>query len=239
MTVEPFQYKEGTVKRGNAWTQISDILNSIQQPIFRVNQRSVREHFGKLKINFLTKMRDEEKGSGIDPPELTDVEKGLEEIIEKWKEADTQVQNQSEDKRKQTEVERHKAEEMRSQSLETFQQTRKRLGNESTEAPKCKKRSSGTETIAFLKLKAEKDAELKQQELDLRKLEQETQRDLANRQQTLFVDMLGQQRQQMQQILQQQQDAQQHQNQIMVAQAQQQQQQAQLFAALIEKIHKE
>ena len=80
---------------------------------------------------------------------------------------------------------------------------------------------------------------MKQQELDLRKLEQETQRDLANRQQTLFVDMLGQQRQQMQQILQQQQDAQQHQNQIKVAQAQQQQQQAQLFAALIEKIHKE
>ena len=107
---------------------------------------------------------------------------------------------------------------MRSQSLETFQQTRKRLGNESAEAPKSKKRSSGTETITFLKLKAEKDAKLKQQELDMRKLEQETQRDLANRQQTLFVDMLGQQRQQMQQILQQQQDAQQHQNQIMVAQ---------------------
>ena len=53
LTVEPYQYKASTVKRGNAWTQIADILNAIPEPVFKVNQRSVRERYSLLEKAFL------------------------------------------------------------------------------------------------------------------------------------------------------------------------------------------
>ena len=34
LTVDPFQYKSSTVKRGKAWTKIADTLNSIASPQF-------------------------------------------------------------------------------------------------------------------------------------------------------------------------------------------------------------
>ena len=37
LTIDLFQYKHSTVKRGQAWTQIADILNSITSPQFRVS----------------------------------------------------------------------------------------------------------------------------------------------------------------------------------------------------------
>ena len=41
LTVDPFQNKQSTVKRGQAWTQAADILNSIASLQFQVSQRSV------------------------------------------------------------------------------------------------------------------------------------------------------------------------------------------------------
>ena len=75
LTVEPYQNKASTVKRGNAWTQIADILNAIPEPVFKVNQRSVRERYNLLEKAFLKKNREEEKASGINPPELTNNDK--------------------------------------------------------------------------------------------------------------------------------------------------------------------
>ena len=53
--MEPYQYKASTVKRGNAWTQVADILNAIPEPAFRVNQRSVRERYSLLEKAFFKK----------------------------------------------------------------------------------------------------------------------------------------------------------------------------------------
>ena len=85
LTVEPYQYKASTVKRGNAWTQIADILSTIPEPVFKVNQRSVRERYSLLEKAFLKKNRDEENTSGINSPELTNNERGIEDIVEKTK----------------------------------------------------------------------------------------------------------------------------------------------------------
>ena len=52
LSVEPYQYKASTVKRGNDWTQVADILNAIPEPAFRVNQRSVRERYRLLEKHF-------------------------------------------------------------------------------------------------------------------------------------------------------------------------------------------
>ena len=49
LVVEPYRYKQGTVKRGDAWTQIADILNGIEDPLFRVSQRSVRNRYTTLE----------------------------------------------------------------------------------------------------------------------------------------------------------------------------------------------
>ena len=55
LTVEPYNYKQGTVKRGQAWSQVADLLNSIKEPKFTVSQRSVRERFSVLEKAFKKK----------------------------------------------------------------------------------------------------------------------------------------------------------------------------------------
>ena len=62
------------------------------------DQRAVRDRYKILKSHFLQKMREEEKGSGIAPSELTPVEAALEEII--WKEKEFEKQYSSEDSEK-------------------------------------------------------------------------------------------------------------------------------------------
>ena len=71
-------------------------------------------------------------------------------------------------KGKKAEEETAKAVEMRKASMETFALSKKRKGEQ--EQKKCK-RSKGTETVAYLREKAELDASLKREELQLRKAE--------------------------------------------------------------------
>ena len=202
LIVEPFKYKSGTVKRGNAWSQIADILSSVNGLQFRVNQRSVRDRWTHLQKAFRKKMTEEEKASGICPPNLTDLEIAIQEVIEKSKEILDNSAKNDDDKKT--------AEEMRLRSLETFNETRKRGGDKDDENPKPKKsRSSGTETVAFLRQKCEQDADLRQEELRLKGKE---------------LELLKASQEQQQQMI--------------LAQMQHQQQQTQLFAALIEKLSK-
>ena len=73
MIVTSFEkFKSSTVKRGKPWTQIADILNSIENPAFRVTQRSIRERFSLREKAFVRKIKDEEKACGISPDELTE-----------------------------------------------------------------------------------------------------------------------------------------------------------------------
>ena len=235
LSVEPYQYKASTVKRGNAWTQVADILNAIPEPAFRVNQRSVRERYSLLEKAFLKKEREEKKASGINPPELTNNEKGIEEIVEKTKEAAVQELN---DENCKSQQERKEAIEIRQKSVETFSETRKR-NSEEDDTPRKRGRSSGSETIAYLRQKSEVDADLKKEELRLKALEEQRIRENAEQQQKMLTDVLTQQRHQMQSFMQQQQVMQQRQQQFATARLQAQQQQAQLFMAMIEKLKKD
>ena len=65
------------------------------------------------------------------------------------------------------EGDRLKAEEMRRTAMETFKlgKTRKRKSEKGQSKAK-KSRRSGSETVEFLKLKAEQDGDIKKQELD-------------------------------------------------------------------------
>ena len=87
LTVDPFQYKQSTVKKGQPWTQIADILNSIASPQFRVSRRSFRERFTRLEKKFNKKMTNEEKASGINLPNLAQNKQSIGKIIAKKKDA--------------------------------------------------------------------------------------------------------------------------------------------------------
>ena len=122
----------------------------------------------------------------------------------------------------------------------TFSESRKRLGSpENDESPKIKRRGTGSETIAFLQAKAEKDSDLRAQELGLRKLETEQRYKAAEAQQKLLVDMLDSQKQQMHDVIKRQEDMQKQQQALLLANIQAQQQQMQLFMTMIEKIKKD
>ena len=95
------------------------------------------------------------------------------DIIERFKERDAEDQRLDSEKRKKAEEETAKAVEMRKASMETFPHSKKRKGE--WEQKKCK-RSTGNETVAYLREKAELDASLKKEELQLRKAELDVKR---------------------------------------------------------------
>ena len=118
LVLEPFKAKKGSIARGQIWDKKANNLNSPQHPQFRVTKPSVRERYKLLGEKFRSKMRDEEKASKINT-DLSDVEKALEEILEKEAVAEETAQN---DKKK---VDGAKAAEMRYRSLENLGGTKK------------------------------------------------------------------------------------------------------------------
>ena len=119
------------------------------------------------------KIKEQEKASGIAPPELSELEQELEEVIYRMKEAQHEVDANdskiSDDKRK--------AEDIRQKALETFAQTKKRksLGLDDDETLTSSKRSqsAGTDTLIYLREKSKNDQRLKEEELELKKRKQE------------------------------------------------------------------
>ena len=117
LSVEPYIHKPSTVKRGQAWTQISEILNTIPNPTFRVTQRAVRDRYNYIEKIFIKKISNEERSTGTNDPELTEVERGIEDIIAKTKEAALHYDDIA---KKNIDVERKKADEVRNKCMETF-----------------------------------------------------------------------------------------------------------------------
>ena len=92
------------------------------------------------------------------------------------------------------EGDRLKAEQMRTTAMETMGKTQKRKSAEGqSKAKKC--RISESKTVKFLKLKAAQDMDVKKQELELRKKEQEQIAEARNQQRDMFKQMKKQQKQ--------------------------------------------
>ena len=161
-------------------------------------------------------MTEEAKASGMSP-ELTETDKLLEQIIEMFdkngKEGGENLQQREQNK----ENERKKAEGMRNRSMEKLGQTLKRKAADDGQVTP-EKRGSGTKTLVYLRDKAEKQFELRKEELEVKKKEQSQQMQMF---QTMQHQLQQQQQQQMQVHIQ-----------------QQQQLQNQMLLALIEKITK-
>ena len=142
-------------------------LNAIPYPQFHVTQRSVRDHYSTMEKRRRKKVREEDRASGIAPEEDKELDQLLDETIELFDESD-KITDQTKQKQ---EEEAKKAEEMRKRSLETFKDSAKRNADEQQGARPKKGRASGASTLAYLKDRAEVEATLKRDELEIKRQE--------------------------------------------------------------------
>ena len=196
---EPWLQKKGTPERGAVWKRIAESLNQVSHPNFKVDDRSIRDHYRILEKKFIRKQNIEEKATGISPEEDSEIDRGLADAISQFKDYDLQHTQEKVKRDEEINKEQKTAEEFRRASLETFGETQTRTGSE--EGTSKKKRKSGTEAIAYLREKSDKTISLRKEELALKKSEVEERQRTSDRMQ----EMLTSQQQQTSMILQQQQ----------------------------------
>ena len=155
---EPWLHRYGTPERGQIWKRIPESLNQIQEPCFKVDDESVRDHYKLLEKRFDKKTSHE--ATGIAPPEESELDQGIRSIIEQFLEFDSKRMEEKHQKESKTSKDTEIAEEFRKVSLETFGETKRRLSVETGDnftSPKLKKRTSGSETFSYLQDKNEEE----------------------------------------------------------------------------------
>ena len=138
---EPYHFKLGTQERGQCWDKIASSLNRLGSPRFWVDQRAVRDRFLQLERAFKRKMAEEERASGISPPEPTELDMAIRDIIERREEVQNEVARGEESA---IEKERETAESVRKRSMERLAETRLR---ESQEGGKRRKKNDGDKEV--------------------------------------------------------------------------------------------
>ena len=175
---DPYEFKTGSRERGQCLDKIADILNAIQNPWFKVDQRSIRDRLKKLLKAFITKKNAEERASGINP-EYSELDDLLNDINERKHEGEIRENQNSEEKNKKVDKERAEAEQVRRMSMERLSETKKRLSTSAStdelevSPPTKRPRSSGGDAIMYLREKSEKDFALREEELRLKRAELE------------------------------------------------------------------
>ena len=167
MLLQPWLHKKGTSERGDDWEKLAVSVNAIPYPQFRVTQWSVCDHYSTMEKRRRKKVREEDRASGIAPEEDKELDQLLDETIELFDESD-KITDQTKQKQ---EEEAKKAEEMPKRSLETFKDSAKRNADEQQGARPKKGRASGASTLAYLKDRAEVEATLKRDELEIKRQE--------------------------------------------------------------------
>ena len=207
LLVEPYVHKQQSKERGQAWRTVTTNLNSLEQPVFKVAIRAVRDRFFKLLEKFKKNEREEARASGIQGIELDEVSMGLADINERIEEA-KRMWSETNDKEKERENnEKEKALDMRRKATETLSETKKRKEAEGGLLPSKRQRRS-SEILAVIeegiKLKremAERDAQLREQELNERRLERECQQKMITENHNFMKNMLLAMQQQNMQFL--------------------------------------
>ena len=122
----------------------------MQQVKFSVDQRGVRERHAKLEKVYKKRMREEHQANGISP-DITELDQGLETIIEMTESAQIEMSDIQESKQKQLAKNKETAEEVRKRAMERLSQTkaREREGQES--ATKKRRHSLTCESIYKIK----------------------------------------------------------------------------------------
>ena len=182
LVTEPYRFKEKSKERGQSWQRVCENLNKLEG--FTTTSRSVRDRFKLLEGRYKKKMNDERRQSGIDVPEMSEIDSLLEEIVLRK----TEAENVNKDK---VTKEKELGEDVRQRALETFKETKER--NEGEPKPK-KTRNTGCDTVEFSREKMEVDNLLKASELQLRQNELNSAREerMQNQEQTNNMMLLMQ-----------------------------------------------
>ena len=97
--------KKGTPAQGAKWNAVINQLLQIREPSFL------------LALMYRQKIKEEERASGVSIPELTELEKGLEILVE-WEDATDLEQKQTAAQKKRAREEKMNAEEVRNRAME-------------------------------------------------------------------------------------------------------------------------
>ena len=173
-----YETRNGSPERGKVWDEIAENLNKLENPLFSVSKRSLRDRLSLLIKRYKAKVREEDRESGINPED--EIDSLLEEICDK--ESEWILNPPSESKTKKAQQDKATAEEIRNKAMETLGETKKRKENNVTDGSTKKMRRSAGEAIHFLKEKAKADSLLKERELQLREKEQSNSALLLERQ---------------------------------------------------------
>lgn len=200
---EPFKYPKRSKERGEIWGRIAINLNSLTNPNFKVSKRSVRDRLTLIQGKYQDKIRGEERASGIDCEE-TQLDTALEEIIEKERAADMERNEKADTLSKKNQSEKASAEEVRRQAMERLGKTQKRKAESDEEKPSKSKKRRSSDAVEYLKDKFEVESKLRNEEMELKKNEQQMlidQHSQMNKQQLEMMKMMQQQNQSMMTLL--------------------------------------
>ena len=136
LQMEPYKAKEKTVGRAQAWEKIANNLNIRAE--FKVNKRSVRDHYVVLVEKFKKKTSQELKASGISP-EPTELDRLLEEIIERAEVCEQSRDEEDDKARERIRKEQEQAKDIRLKAMESLSETKKRSDGDGENQPKAKK----------------------------------------------------------------------------------------------------
>ena len=195
--------KKYSNERGKLWEEISTNLNILNGVRFFVTKRSVRDHLNILIKRYRKKMNAEERSTGVSP-EPTELDQALADIIEMEEVTSTSQEIDEAVIKEKEETEKQKAESMRKMAMEKLGETQKRAVEEGEQENHMKKkRSTGNETILFLREKAESEKALREEELAIRRKQQELEEKLVSYldQQKSMMELMHHQQQQQSQIL--------------------------------------
>ena len=168
---EPFRFKPRTVEHRKVWQEIANRLNENRLIHFRVTKRSTREHFSLLLEKFKAKLKNEAKQSG-DDVQNSELDVAIEEIWEKWQEAESRDATCV--SKKQIEVEKASGEDIRRKACEKLGDTSKRnMKEEAAEVKPRKSRRYRSNTIELLREKAKQDLAVRQEEVQPKEREEE------------------------------------------------------------------
>ena len=145
------------------------MLNSTQQPHFKVTSRSRKDHLNSILSTFKSKTNKELKASIIEE-ETTELNVSLEEVLSAKTDYDIKFSKLDDKKKQKTEDDKNSADTVRNKFMERLSETKKR---EAVELQMKRARNNGSETIQLMKEKYENEREIRMKELKLKKQELE------------------------------------------------------------------
>jgi len=102
----PYKTRKGSSQKSEMWDKIANSVNTCSKPVFAVDKRSVRDHVGILIDRIKKKLRAEERSPGIAPPEPTELEILVEEIVVLEETADAEMKEDDESEKGKAEKEK-------------------------------------------------------------------------------------------------------------------------------------